>query len=292
MPADGPKRLNWEWEELVLACDLVMQNNGRGVDRRDPRAIKLSQVLREMKLHPQTERLPDFRNENGVAQKTRNLVQHLPGYTGRPSRGNKQDREIVERFLAEPEAMHALAESIRGAVAAGAPLPPRPSEQAKQPARQFSEAGPAMLLNRLDLSGPDATSPLELSFAARVAEYQRLFQRTDVLLLDRDSKRATRTSSGPIRSQDARAAVLLRSEDRCENPECTGDIKDRTDSGAPILEIDHIHDLGLGGDDDPVQMIALCPNCHATKTRGHGREQLRQRLFATALERHRHLIDQ
>jgi hypothetical protein len=35
MPAGGPKRLNWEWEELVLACDLVMQNNGRYVDDRD-----------------------------------------------------------------------------------------------------------------------------------------------------------------------------------------------------------------------------------------------------------------
>jgi 5-methylcytosine-specific restriction protein A len=156
----------------------------------------------------------------------------------------------------------------------------------------FADADPAMLLSDLGLSGPEVTSPLEMSFAARAAQYQRLCERADVFWRDRDTKRATRAVSAPIRSQDAREAVLLRSEGHCENPECTGDIKDRTDSGAPILEIDHIHDLALGGDDDPVQMIALCPNCHATKTRGRCREQLRQRLFAVALERHQHLIDQ
>lgn len=94
----------------------------------------------------------------------------------------------------------------------------------------------------------------------------------------------------PIRSDDARRAVLLRSEGRCENPDCTGDIHDVTDTGAPILEIDHIHDLALGGDDNPAQMIALCPNCHAIKTRGSIRAQLRTVLFDTAALRHERLV--
>ena len=59
-----------------------------------------------------------------------------------------------------------------------------------------------------------------------------------------------------------------------------------TDSGDPILEIDHIHDLALGGPDNPVQMIALCPNCHEIKTRGRTREELRQVLFVVARQRH------
>lgn len=57
----------------------------------------------------------------------------------------------------------------------------------------------------------------------------------------------------------------------------------------PHLEIDHIHDLALGGDNDPVQMIALCPNCHATKTRATKREDLKQILLATAKSRHERL---
>ena len=155
----------------------------------------------------------------------------------------------------------------------------------------FTAADPAMLLSELGLSGPEVTSPLEMSFAARAAQYQRLCERADVFWRDRDTKRATTTATAPVRSQDAREAVLLRSEGRCENPECTGDIKDRTDSGAPILEIDHIHDLALGGGDDPLQMIALCPNCHATKTRGTRRAELTPILLATARARHNRLAD-
>lgn len=425
MPADGPKRLNWEWEELVLACDLVMQNNGRYVDDRDPRAIELSQVLRQMQLYPHGDRLPTFRNPNGVAQKTRNLVQHLPDYTGSTSSGSKKDREVVERFLADPGGMHELAESIRAAVVAGKPLPSRTQEQAEvgddltpdqlmrilarlrvyrrnripaldQPitllwafsrARRgeprvvswpetqrqvkallnsycrdgegdsvfypiaalhtaglweldtepeqvpsahgssvpqrwfdsvqpngglvepvydmlrespatliaavntlarnyFTDVDPAMLLSELGLVEPEVASPVEMSFAARVAEYRRRCAKAEADWRERDATRVDRMSSVPIRSADARGAVLLRSEGRCENPCCTGDIQDCTDNGAPILEIDHIHDLAMGGDDDPAQMIALCPNCHATKTRGTKRAELKPILLATAKHRH------
>ena len=41
--------------------------------------------------------------------------------------------------------------------------------------------------------------------------------------------------------------------------------------------------MALGGDNDPVQMIALCPNCHATKTRATKREDLKQILLATQM---------
>lgn len=153
----------------------------------------------------------------------------------------------------------------------------------------FTDAEPTMLLSELGLLEPEVTSPLEMSFAARAAEYQRLCERVDVFWRDRDTRRTDRSSSVPVRSPDAREAVLLRSEGGCENPECTGDIDDRTESGAPILEIDHIQDLALDGDDDPLQMIALCPNCHARKTRGAKRHELTPILLATAKARHERL---
>jgi 5-methylcytosine-specific restriction enzyme A len=153
----------------------------------------------------------------------------------------------------------------------------------------FTEADPAPLLNRLGLSEPEGISPLEMSFRDRADEYQRLCGRVDVFWQDRDSRRTTKTSDVPIRSDDARRAVLLRSEGHCENPDCTGDIQDVTDRGAPILEVDHIRDLAAGGGDDPAQMIALCPNCHSIKTRGSTREQLRAVLFSTAESRHEQL---
>lgn len=89
-----------------------------------------------------------------------------------------------------------------------------------------------------------------------------------------------------MRSAAAREAVLLRSEGHCENPACAGDAHDVTDSGEPILDVDHIRDLALGGPDDPAQMIALCPNCHAIKTRGRTRDELAASLREVAKRRH------
>lgn len=150
----------------------------------------------------------------------------------------------------------------------------------------FADVDTTPLLNELGLSGQLTASPAEAALSARAAEYRRLCDRVDVFWKGRDTTRASKTSADPIRSADARQAVLLRSEGRCENPGCTGDIQDLTDSGDPILEIDHIHDLARGGPDNPVQMIGLCPNCHAIKTRGRTREELRSVLSAVALRRH------
>lgn len=105
----------------------------------------------------------------------------------------------------------------------------------------------------------------------------------------RSGRRVTRKLDKLVRSAAARRAVLLRSGGNCENPRCTGQADDLTDSGNAILEIDHIRDLAQGGPDDPVQMIALCPNCHAIKTRGCTRERLRGLLLVTARERHQKL---
>ncbi|MDG4857577.1 HNH endonuclease signature motif containing protein [Streptomyces sp. T-3] len=58
------------------------------------------------------------------------------------------------------------------------------------------------------------------------------------------------------------------------------------DSGRPILEVDHIHEIAKGGRDAPEQMIALCPNCHAVKTYGTTREALRERLLGVARAAH------
>src|SRR5215217_1304942 len=49
--------------------------------------------------------------------------------------------------------------------------------------------------------------------------------------------------------------------------------------GEPILDVDHIKDLALGGDDHPRNMAALCPNCHACKTRGANAGAWRRELL-------------
>jgi 5-methylcytosine-specific restriction protein A len=99
-----------------------------------------------------------------------------------------------------------------------------------------------------------------------------------------------RVSVDILRLESARRAVLLRSEGHCESPRCTGEAQDITDAGYPILDVDHIQDLAKGGPDRPEQMIALCPNCHAIKTRGRTREPLRHELATVARQRHEALL--
>jgi 5-methylcytosine-specific restriction protein A len=99
-------------------------------------------------------------------------------------------------------------------------------------------------------------------------------------------RRAARTTDNPIRSVSARRAVLVRCQGRCENPQCTGQPDDVTAKGEPILEVDHVQDLAQGGRDHPSQMVALCPNCHAIKTRGRTKEVLRASLQDVAERLH------
>ncbi|MGW1148215.1 HNH endonuclease [Streptomyces sp. NPDC002454] len=96
--------------------------------------------------------------------------------------------------------------------------------------------------------------------------------------------------NAPVRSAAARRGVLERSGGRCENPRCAGQPTDVTDRGLPILDVDHVDQLADGGRDHPSVMIALCPNCHAVKTRGTTRHTLAEELLAVALARHSALL--
>ncbi|MEV6753573.1 HNH endonuclease signature motif containing protein [Streptomyces sp. NPDC051214] len=119
------------------------------------------------------------------------------------------------------------------------------------------------------------------------AQYERL-----CALVDRreqahgTGRRRESISRDPIRSGSAKRAVLLRSRGRCENPACGGQPDDVTDSGDPILEVDHIVEIAGAGRDHPAQMIALCPNCHAVKTRGSTRDTLRPVFLEVVRELH------
>ncbi|RKN11626.1 HNH endonuclease [Streptomyces radicis] len=126
----------------------------------------------------------------------------------------------------------------------------------------------------------DATAGFDpLRYAEQCAAIERLEPRDH-------GRRVERTWNAPLRSGAARRLALARANGRCRNPRCTGQPDDVTDHGEPLLEVDHVADLALGGRDHPGQMIALCPNCHALKTRGSRREELRRVLLAVAADDH------
>src|ERR1700730_8960650 len=114
---DGPHRIDWEWEEIVLACDLVAQNDWRQLDAGDPRVQELSGLLQRMSIHPLEARLPSFWNAARVARKTHNLASVPPASVGPQSNGNKLDKEVLDEFLDDYGQMHRFAQNLRQAAA-------------------------------------------------------------------------------------------------------------------------------------------------------------------------------
>ncbi|MEU8773335.1 HNH endonuclease signature motif containing protein [Streptomyces sp. NPDC048606] len=132
-----------------------------------------------------------------------------------------------------------------------------------------------------------AARPAGVALVQGSGRYRELVARIEQRPDSTSGRRNERTVNLPHRLSSAREAVLLRCEGRCENPGCTGQPTDVTEQGAAILEVDHVHPLAEGGRDHPEQMVALCPNCHAMKTRGSRREQLRRQLVDVARAAHR-----
>jgi 5-methylcytosine-specific restriction protein A len=113
MPDAARSNPDWEWDETVLACDLVVQNGWQPLAPEDQRVVELSRLLRRMSLHPLRTRLESFRNEDGVSRKTHNLASSSPTWTKWRSNASQRDREVVAEFQKAPDVMTRIAQALR-----------------------------------------------------------------------------------------------------------------------------------------------------------------------------------
>lgn len=113
MPGAARRNPDWEWDETVLACDLVAQNGWQALPPEDQRIVELSRLLQRMSLHPAEARLESFRNEDGVSRQTHNLASSAPDWTKWRSNGSQRDREVFAEFRAAPDVMHHIAQDLR-----------------------------------------------------------------------------------------------------------------------------------------------------------------------------------
>ncbi|MGW6225937.1 HNH endonuclease [Cellulosimicrobium cellulans] len=109
-------RIDWSRPELILACDMVFLNAGRGLRATDPRVQELSRLLRGPWFHSTAGRDDNFRSPSSVQRKTFDIATHLPTYTGRSTKGGRLDEEVIAEFLNVPEALHMTATEIRTAI--------------------------------------------------------------------------------------------------------------------------------------------------------------------------------
>ncbi|MFE0024052.1 HNH endonuclease [Amycolatopsis sp. NPDC059021] len=118
MPTDGPGKRNpaWTWDECVLACALVVNNDWRWLDAGDTRVKELSTLLQQLPIHSPESRSEKFRNPNGVARKTADLATIHPAYRGKATRGGRTDKLVVDAYVADPAGMLKTAAALRSSI--------------------------------------------------------------------------------------------------------------------------------------------------------------------------------
>ena len=86
-------------------------------------------------------------------------------------------------------------------------------------------------------------------------------RRTRIQDADRFPRRVQVSTTVFTRNPDVIAEVLVRAAGRCE--ECGLDAPFiRASNRTPYLEVHHVVTLAEGGEDNPQNAVALCPNCH------------------------------
>lgn len=120
--------VDWVYDELVLAADLVSRNGWTGVRAGSPQALDLATLLRRGQLHV-GEVLPvNFRSTSSIQRKTYDLATADEGYEGRPTRGGRLDAVVIAAFRADTPGMQARAVAVRDALAAGETLSVAPED--------------------------------------------------------------------------------------------------------------------------------------------------------------------
>ena len=124
MPDALTRNPPWVWNEVVLACDMVVQNGWRRLEKNDPRIVELSALLQTLPLHPVAYRNPGFRNPSAVALKSFDLATVHPDYSGIPGHGGATVKRVIAAFLDRPAEMQAEAQALRAfeSLRSGLPL--------------------------------------------------------------------------------------------------------------------------------------------------------------------------
>jgi 5-methylcytosine-specific restriction protein A len=124
---------SWTWDELLLACALVVKNGWRELRVGDPAVTELSDLLRSLPLPERTglaATLPEYRSVGSVSRKTTDLASNHPGYSGKPTKGGSLDKLIIEAFLTRETAMLQAAQAIEAGIGSGqlSLIPEQPDE--------------------------------------------------------------------------------------------------------------------------------------------------------------------
>ena len=103
----------WTRDETILALDLLQRRGTNALGSGDAEVQDLSQLLRSLPIHAQSQKVDTFRNPAGVAFKIQNLRSVSAGGAGGLSNVSKTDREVWQDFGHRPELVRQLVSAIK-----------------------------------------------------------------------------------------------------------------------------------------------------------------------------------
>lgn len=117
--SEKSKRINWNLLELLLACELLASNAYAPLDKRDARALALSEMLRSARFHPKDQKPDNFRSPSSVARKTRNIADSMDSESNLASNGSKLDKVAIDLWTRDPSVSKMLLDNIRELMKSG-----------------------------------------------------------------------------------------------------------------------------------------------------------------------------
>jgi 5-methylcytosine-specific restriction protein A len=104
----------WNRDEIILALDLYFDLNGKNESISNPKIIELSKLLND--LAHNEERLPKFRNTNGVNLKISNFHSIDPDRNGGMPGTSELDRQIFHEFYADRQKLKSVSNTIKSLI--------------------------------------------------------------------------------------------------------------------------------------------------------------------------------
>lgn len=108
------KNPNWTREELILALDLYFDLDQGQMHKGHPDVIRISNELRELKIHHEIPDPGKFRNPSGISRRLGNFKTMDSGYVGQGlANSGKLAKEIFEEFTNHRDKLRKEAELVR-----------------------------------------------------------------------------------------------------------------------------------------------------------------------------------
>lgn len=108
---------SWTWDELLLICSRVVENNWRQLRTYQAATEELADLLRSLPLHDSAARaLPEFRSAASISRKSADLITNRPGYARQATRGGHLTSLIAEAFTTREVEMMMAARAIEDGI--------------------------------------------------------------------------------------------------------------------------------------------------------------------------------